>query len=101
MSEYTQNTQNVAALERANEQGLAVHPGEDIEYVVVDDEKSSRDRVELAHEVTGSYDPAYYETQLIRAVESVLSPLGWDQTDIRTALSETVPETLLDFTGGR
>ena len=47
---YSQNTQNVAALKRAREQELAVHPGQDIEYVVVDDEKSSRDRVALAHE---------------------------------------------------
>jgi DNA polymerase I len=98
LSEYTQYTQNVAALERANEQNLAVHPGEDIEYVVVDDEKSSRDRVELAHEVTDNYDPTYYETQLIRAVESVLSPFGWDRTDIKTTLADTKRETLLGFT---
>jgi DNA polymerase I len=47
---YTQNTQNVAALKRARDQDLAVYPGQDIEYVVVDDEKTSRDRVALAHE---------------------------------------------------
>jgi DNA polymerase I len=34
---YTQNTQNVAALKRARKQYLAIHPGQDIEYVVVDD----------------------------------------------------------------
>ncbi len=44
---YTQNTQNVAALKRARDQDLAVHPGQDIEYAVVD-EKSSRDHVALA-----------------------------------------------------
>lgn len=43
---------------------------------VVDDEKSSRDRVALAHEDVETYDTSYYETQLVRAVESVLSPLG-------------------------
>jgi len=37
---YSQNTQNVAALKRAREQDLAVYPGQDIEYVVVDDEKA-------------------------------------------------------------
>ncbi|MDS0223737.1 type B DNA-directed DNA polymerase [Haloarcula sp. S1AR25-5A] len=86
---YTQDTQNVAALERAHNQGLAVHPGQDVEYVVVDDQKSTQERVALSHEDVEMYDPAYYETQLIRAVESVLSPLGWDRTDIREALSET------------
>jgi len=81
---YSQNTQNVAAaLKRAREQDLAVHPGQDIEYVIVDDEKSSRDRVALAHEEIETYDASYYETQLVRAVESVLSPLGIDRTDIR------------------
>ena len=86
---YTQNTQNVAALKRARDQDLAVHPGQDIEYVVVDDEKSSRERVALTHEEVESYDASYYETQLVRAVESVLSPLGWDQTEIRRELTET------------
>jgi len=38
---YTQNTQNVAALKRARDYDLSIHPGQDIEYVVVDDEKSS------------------------------------------------------------
>jgi DNA polymerase elongation subunit (family B) len=31
---------------------------------------------------------SYYETQLVQAVESVLSPLGWDRTDIRRELGE-------------
>jgi DNA polymerase I len=86
---YTQNTLNVAALKRARDQDLAVHPGQDIEYVVVDNEKSSRDRVALAHEDINTYDASYYEVQLVRAVESILSPLGWDRTDIRRELDGT------------
>jgi len=95
---YTQNTQNVAALKRAREQDLAVRPGQDIEYVVVDDEKRSRERVALAHEEIESYDPSYYETGLIRAVESVLSPLGWDRSKIRRELAETRVTKLSAFT---
>ena len=80
-------------MKRARDQDLAVHPGQDIEYVVVDDEKSSRDRVALAHEEIETYDASYYETELIRAVESVLSPVGWDRTEIRRELEEIrVPE---------
>ena len=52
-------TQNVAALKRLRDQDLAVHPGQDIEYMVVDDEKRSRERVALAHEEINSYDPSY------------------------------------------
>jgi len=98
---YSQNTQNVAALKRAREQELAVHPGQDIEYVVVDDEKSSRDRVALAHEEIETYDASYYETQLVRAVESVLLPLGWNRTDIRRRLAETREMELTEFTAAR
>ncbi|SNR66081.1 DNA polymerase I [Halorubrum ezzemoulense] len=94
---YTQNTQNVAALKRARDQDLAVHPGQDIEYVVVDDEKTSRERVALAHEEVESYDPSYYETQLVRAVESVLSPLGWDRSRIRRELAGVREPELTDF----
>jgi len=95
---YTQNTQNVAALKRARDQDLAVHPGQDIEYVVVDNEKTSRERVALAHEEIETYDAPYYETQLVRAVESVLSPLGWDRTEIRRELTETQVPKLTAYT---
>jgi DNA polymerase I len=98
LERYTQNTQNVAALKRARDHDLSVHPGQDIEYVVVDDEKSSRDRVALVHEDVKTYDPLYYEMQLVRAVESVLSPLRWDRTDIRRELAETQNVELSDFT---
>ncbi|MFQ3295355.1 MAG: DNA polymerase I [Halobacteriales archaeon] len=77
----------MAALKRAREQDLAIHPCQDIEYVVVVDEKSSRERVALAHEEVESYDASYYETQLVRTVESVLSPLGWDRTEIQQELA--------------
>ena len=95
---YTQNTQNVAALKRARDQGLAVHPGQDIEYVVVDDEKNSRERVALAHEEIESYDSSYYETQLVRAVESILAPLDWDRNDIRRELNGTHVIGITDWT---
>jgi DNA polymerase I len=86
LAAYTHTTRTVAALQRADAQDLTAYPGQHIKYVVVDDTKSTRDRVALAHENPHSYDAAYYETQLIRAVESLLSPLGWDRTDIQRAL---------------
>jgi DNA polymerase I len=98
LGSYTQNTQNVAALKRARDQDLTVYPGQDVEYVVVDDEKNSRGRVALSHEKIESCDPSYYEIQLIRAVESVLSPLGWDRSRIHRELSETWVPELTAFT---
>ena len=68
--------------------------------MVVDDEKSSRKRVALAHEDIETYDASYYETQLIRAVESVLSPIGWDRSDIRRELSDERDAILSSFGAG-
>ena len=86
---YSQNIQNVAVLKRAHEQDLAVHPSQDIEYVVVDDETSSRNRVAPVHEEIENYDASYHETQLVRAVESILAPLDWVRNDIRRELNGT------------
>ena len=65
--------------------------------MVVDDEKTSRERVALAYEEVETYDASYYETQLVRAVESVLSPLGWDRTEIRRELTGTQVPKLTTF----
>lgn len=95
---YSHNTLNVAALQRVHDQDIDVYPGQNIEYVVVNDEKTSRDRVALSHENNDSYDASYYETQLVRAVESVLSPLGYDRSDIQRALADTRGSTLTQYT---
>lgn len=44
---------------KTNLRDLDVYLGQNIEYVVVDDEKSSRDRVVLSHGAGGMYDPAH------------------------------------------
>ncbi len=94
---YTQNTLNVAVLKRACDQDLAVHPGQDIKYVVVDDEKTLRERVALTHEEIKSYDRSYYETQLIRTVESILPQFVWDRNDIRRELNGTRVVGIMDW----
>ena len=73
---YIQSTQNMAALKRTHDQNLDVHPVQGIQYVVVDNEKSSRERIVLIYKDVETYDLAYYETQIVRVVESFLS-LFW------------------------
>ncbi len=85
--EYTQSTRTVAALDRAENLGLSRSPGQTVSYVVVDDDKQSCDRVALAGEQPTEYDTAFYRTLLIRAAESVLSPLGWRSSRIDQYLS--------------
>jgi len=57
-----------------------------------------REQVALAHEEIDSYDASYYEAQLVRAVESVLSPLGWDPKNIQREIAETREPNLAAFT---
>ncbi|KYH24251.1 DNA polymerase [Halalkalicoccus paucihalophilus] len=95
--EYTRATRTVAALQRAQDEGLDPQPGQNVSYVVVDDSKCSRDRVQLAHESPQQYDVEFYADLLCRAAESVCSPLGWQRSDIETYLSDHQDSSLAAF----
>ncbi len=86
-SEYSQRTTTAAALERAADIGLTRSPGQTIAYVVTDDTRSSRDRVQLASEEPATYDTQYYDQALLRAATAVLAPLGWSTDRIKQQLS--------------
>ncbi|MFB6196733.1 MAG: type B DNA-directed DNA polymerase [Halobacteriaceae archaeon] len=99
-AEYDRYTRSVAALERARAKDILIHPGQDVKFVVVDDEKSSQDRVALAHESIDAYDPSHYESRLIRAAESLLSPLGMTRADIEAGLENARQTTIEGFEEG-
>ncbi len=84
--EYARDTRTVAALKRAADRGRPRSPGQDVEFVVVDDARS-RARVALADEAD-DYDADYYRERLLRAAESVLSPVGWRRSEIASYLGE-------------
>ncbi|WP_290817983.1 DNA polymerase domain-containing protein [Halovivax sp.] len=101
LEEYSQSTHTVAALERYEALDVARHPGQSVEYVVVDDDaRRTIERVRLAIEgdVAG-YDADYYATLLVRAAESVVSPLGWDRARIRRYLADGRTVRLSSFGG--
>ncbi|WP_459193861.1 type B DNA-directed DNA polymerase [Halosimplex sp. J119] len=85
---YSQRTRTVAALERAAAHGLERPPGTSVEYVVVDDDERGPDRVCLSFEDASDYDVDFYRERLVRAAESVVSPLGWDRGRIRRYLRD-------------
>lgn len=58
---------------------------------------ASIDWVRLPYDDPDSYDTDFYRNQLIRATESILSPLGWDRTDIKTRLSDTTTHNLRNY----
>ncbi|WP_159903771.1 type B DNA-directed DNA polymerase [Salinirussus salinus] len=98
-TEYRQRTQAVAALERAARQDLHRHPGEDVRYVVIDDSRTSAERVALAHESPTTYDTDYYTELALRAAHSIVAPLGWDRSRLERALEGTTAQQLSAFTG--
>jgi len=87
LAEYGRDTRNAAALERSAALGLERFPGQDVEYVVVDDERSSRERVRLLSEDPTTYDRSFYRERTLRAARSVLAPLGWDRKRIEGYLA--------------
>lgn len=94
---YQQRTQTVAALEHAAAQGLGRPPREDVAYVVVDDSRSSNERVQLAHESLETYDTAFYTELLFRNAESIVAPLGRDRRRLEGYLDGTGTHTLAPF----
>jgi DNA polymerase I len=90
LEQYQSRTRTVAALQRAERRGLSVPPGESVSYVVADDSKRSHERLRLAFEVDEGtpYDQRFYRDRLLRAAESVLSPLGWRRADIESYLDD-------------
>ncbi len=95
--DYTQSTRNVAALERVADLGLSRAPGQSVSYVVVNDAKRSRERVMLASEGLSGYDTRFYRELLIRAAASVVSPLGWRESDIEDELRQYTESSLRSF----
>jgi len=97
--EYSRETRAVAARRRYDAHGVDRHPGQSVEYVVVDDDDADgRRRVRLPFEDCSDYDADHYADRLIRAAETVLSPFdGWDRGRVERALRDTRDLTLSSF----
>ena len=97
VDDYSMETLTVAALKRAQIESAGLSPGQTVRYVVVDADARGASRVRLEFEDIGRYDTAWYEDAAVRAVESVLAPVGWREGEIRQYLSGTNDETLASF----
>ena len=96
-SAYQQRTHTVAALERAADLGLPRHPGRDVSYVVVDDDRRDAMSVRLAHESPSEYDVGFYRELVVRAAESVVAPLGWEREALARHLAGVCTPSLSAF----
>ncbi|MDY6771318.1 MAG: DNA polymerase domain-containing protein, partial [Candidatus Nanohaloarchaea archaeon] len=96
--EYTQSIKSAAAVTRARQlHDHHIGPGQSVEYIVHNDEAQGIERVRLPYDDLETYDTAFYRSHLIRAAESILSPLGWDRDDIETYLSDTTTHNLRSY----
>ena len=78
-----------AAVLRARDHGVDVHPGTKVRFVVIDEEGSGRERVRLAEELCdGNLRPdlEYYRMLAIRAMWTVLAPFGWTEAELAWAM---------------
>ena len=112
LGEYRQRTHTVAALQRYDRHDVPRRPGQSVHYLVADDDATrNAERVRLGFELDDGavdeavtavprdppYDVEHYAELLVRAAESVCSPLGWDAARIRRAVADGEPTTLSAF----
>ena len=103
--DYERDTHVAGALRRARDLGVAYHAGQNLAYVVTDDgARRPEHGVRLGFEdlddgPAPGYDPDYYERLLVRAAESVVSPLGWSRDDVRRHMRESRDAGLAAFGG--
>jgi DNA polymerase I len=98
LEKYKVKNRGFAALKRARYNDLKIKPGQCVKFVVRDDDAKPLNRIRLRFEAEEEeYDAGFYVTQLVRAAESVLSPLGWDRQDIRQFLTSSRASKLTDY----
>lgn len=78
--EYTTNTVNASAAKALNEAGIHLAAGEMVEYIVVD--ATGKKRPEKArplelYALEDGYDIAFYTTQALKAIETLILPFGY------------------------
>lgn len=93
--EYKMNTLNAAVARQLDARGIELHPGERIRYVVMNHEANTdEDRVmpwDLMGQGQDGYDVAFYEERFLRAVETVLAPMGITAKMLRDGVTKMLP----------
>jgi DNA polymerase elongation subunit (family B) len=86
LEEYSQFNDGIAALMQIDAEGFDVNPGEAVRYVIQDcRSRDPRRRVKVDPFISGSeeYDVEAYLELLMRGVEGLLLPFGYDVEKLR------------------
>ncbi|MEW6512040.1 MAG: DNA polymerase domain-containing protein [Bacteroidota bacterium] len=98
VEEYTTNTANAAAAKALDETGVRLAPGEMVEYVIVDmsGKKKPMKAIPVAlYSVDEGYDIEAYTELVLKAVETLLLPFGYDVARLRQVFACEPPKKKL------
>ncbi len=80
-TEYVNNNLNAMVVKELNEFGITTQPGETIEFIIID-QTGKRDAQKakslLTYQLGDGYDREKYTELLLKAVETLLLPFGYD-----------------------
>ena len=94
LGEYQQFNDSVATLMQLDREGFEVNPGEEVRYVVCDCmSKDHGKRVKVDWFISGDeeYDVDFYVDLLLRGVEGMLLPFGYDLEKLSTTFGAKNP----------
>ncbi|MFX1566635.1 MAG: DNA polymerase domain-containing protein, partial [Promethearchaeota archaeon] len=96
--EYQQQCSQAIAAELAIRYGQDIHPGQTIKYVHTDSKsRHPLRRVALPHTSAAThYDKDKYTELLLRATDTLLTPLGWNYERLAQHFSSKPIQTVLD-----
>lgn len=100
LEQYRVMNHTHAALVQLREAGVEVSPGDTVRFVVLDAKsREPRERLVEARLMHGDegYDRAHYETLLVRGLESLFLPLGWDAQRLADVYAERRTASLFAF----
>ncbi|MFX1582633.1 MAG: DNA polymerase domain-containing protein, partial [Promethearchaeota archaeon] len=96
--EYQQQCSQAIAAKLAIQYGQDIHPGQTIKYVHTDSKsRHPLRRVALSHTAAAvDYDKDKYTELLLRATDTLLTPLGWNYERLAQHFSSEPVQTVLD-----
>jgi hypothetical protein len=97
LGEYRVFNDRVAALKQLIAEGVEVHPGETVRYVVLNHDSRDPDkRVRVLELMDGSeqYDKQEYLKHLLRTADSILRPFGYKEDKLKEELKKSVQKTI-------
>lgn len=97
---YRQKGSQAAALYQLREEGVAVQPGQSVQYVHTDSRsRYYHERVKVAELVDPDteYDREKYYQIMLRAAESIVRPFGYDRNMLHNVVMGSAQKTIKDF----